>query len=237
MGLKITITVICLGIVIAYQLIDQFDPETVRGKNVIITGASTGIGEHMAYHYAQLGANILIMARREHRLQKVVENCRKFGHKDGKYYFISLDMMDQTAPDRLIKYAEKVLDGIDYLVLNHVLEYHVGDWLGSRENFTELEKTFTINFNAYVGIASQALPHLELRQGSIIVMSSVGGKMPMPRFASYTASKHALQVSSRGHNMHNGEKVPLLVRSIPNCPLCSLLSFNIVKNINSVVLK
>ena len=45
--------------------------ESVKGKNVIITGASTGIGEQLAYHYARLGANVVITARREQRLKEV----------------------------------------------------------------------------------------------------------------------------------------------------------------------
>ena len=45
--------------------------ESVKGKNVVITGASTGIGEQLAYQYARLGANIVITARREQRLKEV----------------------------------------------------------------------------------------------------------------------------------------------------------------------
>ncbi len=109
MALKaIGIAVLCLSIFIAYQLVDHFDPETVNDKNVIITGASTGIGEQLAYHYARLGANILITARREQQLQKVIEKCREIGNKEGKYHYVSLDMMDQDAPLKLIKYAENI---------------------------------------------------------------------------------------------------------------------------------
>ena len=150
MGLKTIVTVVILGIFIAYQLVDQFDPDTVKGKNVIITGGSTGIGEHMAYHYARLGANIVITARRKHRLQQVIEKCKEIGKENGKYYFISLDMVDPEAPSELIKYAVNVLGRIGYVVLNHVIEYHFGDWLGSQENLTALERTFTVNFNASI---------------------------------------------------------------------------------------
>ena len=45
--------------------------ESLKGKNVVITGASTGIGEQLAYHYARLGANVVITARREQRLKEV----------------------------------------------------------------------------------------------------------------------------------------------------------------------
>ncbi len=194
MGLKvITVAVLCMGILLAYNQVDRFDPETVKGKNVIITGASAGIGEQMAYHYARLGANIVITARREQQLQTVIEKCRKLGNKNGKYDYISLDMLDKEAPSKLISYAETALGGIDYIVLNHVYPYYWGEWLGTKENFTRLGGNLEVNFNAYVGIASHAMPYLEFSRGSIIVMSSASGKVVTPFTSHYTASKFALE--------------------------------------------
>ncbi len=195
MALKvISVTVLCLGIFIAYQLVDQFDGETVKGKNVVITGASTGIGEQLAYHYAQLGANIVITARREQQLQQVIEKCKGIGTENGKYFYVPLDMLDKEAPLKLVLYAESVLAGIDYVVLNHIVPYNLGKWIGSQENFTSLERAFSVNFNSYVSIASHAMGHLELSNGSIIVVSSIVGRCPGPYLAPYAATKHALQV-------------------------------------------
>jgi corticosteroid 11-beta-dehydrogenase isozyme 1 len=47
----------------------------LKGKSVLITGASAGIGEQMAYHYAKMGANVLVTARREKKLQEVNRLC------------------------------------------------------------------------------------------------------------------------------------------------------------------
>ena len=44
--------------------------EVIRGKRVLVTGASSGIGEHIAYHYARLGASVVVTARREHLLKQ-----------------------------------------------------------------------------------------------------------------------------------------------------------------------
>ena len=52
--------------------------ESVRGKNVVITGASTGIGEALAYQYARLGANVVVTARREQRLKEVCKQNKYF---------------------------------------------------------------------------------------------------------------------------------------------------------------
>ncbi len=101
--------------------------------------------------------------------------------------------MNQKAPENLVKYAERVLGGIDHLVLNYAYTYHIGEWLGRKENFTMLERTVGVNFNAFVSIASHAMPHLESSKGSVIVMSSLYGKMTSPFTSHYTASKYALE--------------------------------------------
>ncbi len=196
MALKfiIVISVVFLSIIIAYQLVDQFDPETVKGKNVVITGASSGLGEQLAYRYARLGANILITARREKQLKQVIEKCKEIGNKHSKYHFISLDMEDKEAPLKLVEYAKKIFGGIDYFVLNHITSYHYGEWFGTKDNFTRLERTLAVNFNSYVSIASHARDLLEESKGSLIVISSVVGKMPCPYVVPYVTSKHAIQV-------------------------------------------
>ncbi len=148
--------VLFMGIFIADQYMDKFYPDTVKRKNVVITGASTGIGEQLAYHYVRLGANIVITAQREHKLQQFIEKCKEIGDKNGRYYYISLDMIDRESPAKLINYAANVLGRIDSVVLNHVFPYHFGEWLGSEENFTSLERTFSVNFHSYVGIASSS---------------------------------------------------------------------------------
>ncbi len=97
-------------------------------------------------------------------------------------------MMDPEAPSELIRHAVNVLGRIDYVVLNHVIEYHFGDWLGAHENVTALERTFSVNFNAYVSIASHAMSHLELNKGSVIVMSSIAGRLTWPCMTPYESS-------------------------------------------------
>lgn len=61
-----------VAILIAWYMRESFDPESLRGKKVVICGASTGIGEELAYQYAKFGAQVLLVARREAVLRKVV---------------------------------------------------------------------------------------------------------------------------------------------------------------------
>ncbi len=68
------------------------------------------------------------------------------------------------------------MGGIDYLVLNHIINIDMGMWDGSSFNLTLLQAILDVNFKAYVHLASHALPALEASGGRIIVMSSLAGE-------------------------------------------------------------
>ena len=88
---------ICTGFVavlIAFYMKENFDPETVRGKKVVICGASTGIGEELAYQYAKLGAQLLLVARREEVLKKVVTRCGELGAQSANYVVADLSSLE-----------------------------------------------------------------------------------------------------------------------------------------------
>ncbi|XP_070559672.1 hydroxysteroid 11-beta-dehydrogenase 1-like protein isoform X2 [Ptychodera flava] len=184
---KITgaIVLVC-AIYIAYIMRDTFDPESIRGKKVIVTGASTGIGEQIAYHYARLGAKILITARRENLLKEVSKKCIELGAQEAHY--LPMDMAKVNDTGRLIVEAEKKLGGLDYLVLNHAL-YYWELWDG---NIEKLQNIMNVNFMSFVSLASKALPMLTKTNGSIVVVSSAAGMVGIPAITSYCATKHAL---------------------------------------------
>lgn len=115
----------------AYMWRDTFDPESVRGARVLITGASSGIGEQMAYHYAKFGAQIVITARRENALKTVVQKCVKLGAQKAMY--VTGDMSVHADPERVFKYAVEKLGGLDFLVLNHVGEVNIELWNGDAD--------------------------------------------------------------------------------------------------------
>ncbi|XP_077986858.1 hydroxysteroid 11-beta-dehydrogenase 1-like protein [Glandiceps talaboti] len=179
-------SVLVLAIYMAYVSRDTFDPESIRGKRVIVTGASTGIGEQVAYHYAKLGAKILITARRENLLKQVTAKCLELGAQ--KAYYLPLDMAKVNETGKLITEAEKKLGGLDYLILNHAL-YYWELWDG---NVEKLQNMMNINFVSFVNLASTAIPILTKSNGSIVVVSSAAGLHGVPMIASYCASKHAL---------------------------------------------
>ena len=69
------------------------------------------------------------------------------------------------------------LGGLDHLVLNHIILLKLWHWEGTKDNLTLLDKVLKVNFQSYVHLASHSLPHLEKSRGSIIVVSSLAGKV------------------------------------------------------------
>ncbi|XP_077439958.1 hydroxysteroid 11-beta-dehydrogenase 1-like protein isoform X1 [Vanacampus margaritifer] len=164
-----------------------FNAESLRGARVLVTGASTGIGEQMAYHYAKFGAQIVITARREKVLQQVAEKCLSMGAQ--KTLYIAADMSSDSDPGKVVDFAVDQLGGLDYLVLNHIGSTPFSMWEGDVQH---LEWLMKVNFLSYAQMAWKALPSLEQSKGSLVVVSSVLGKLSSPFVAPYTSTKFAL---------------------------------------------
>ncbi|XP_030631416.1 hydroxysteroid 11-beta-dehydrogenase 1-like protein [Chanos chanos] len=174
-------------VLMAFLWRDTFDAESVRGARVLVTGASTGIGEQIAYHYARLGAQIVVTARREQVLQRVVEMCRKLGAE--KALYVTADMSLITDPERVVKFAVDNLGGLDFMVLNHIGSSNFAMWDGDDDHVRSLMQ---VNFLSYVQMTSAALPVLEQSGGSVVVVSSLLGKLTTPFVGPYSATKFAL---------------------------------------------
>ncbi|XP_072450375.1 hydroxysteroid 11-beta-dehydrogenase 1-like protein isoform X1 [Chiloscyllium punctatum] len=180
----------CLGA----RIIDLQQPQTssfvlelLFGSRVLLTGASKGIGEQMAYHYARFGAELVITARNETRLRQVEEKCLELGAK--KVYSYPADMSFPTNPQRVVQFALEKLGSLDYLVLNHIGNDRFQMWNGNAEDVGWLMQ---VNFLSYVQLTAAALPTLIKNNGSIVVVSSLCGKLAIPFATSYSASKFAL---------------------------------------------
>ncbi|XP_078686595.1 hydroxysteroid 11-beta-dehydrogenase 1-like protein [Branchiostoma floridae x Branchiostoma belcheri] len=180
-----------------YSNYDGFDPETIRGAAVVITGCSTGIGEEMAYQYARLGAKILITARRENRLKEVVAKAKSLGAQEAHY--VAGDMGKAEDCERTIQAARDKFGRLDYLVLNHdgsnVKNIH--EMFGKTSWDQDPDMDFfqdylQVNLVSYVRLASLALPLLKESSGHIVAVSGVHGKVPFPTLAWGAAVKFAV---------------------------------------------
>lgn len=175
-----------------------FNAESLRGARVLVTGASTGIGEQVAYHYARFGAQIVITARREKVLSQVAEKCLSLGAQEALY--VAADMATESDPDKVIDFALEKLGGLDYVVLNHIGPSPFSMWEGDVEHTRWLMQ---VNFFSYIQMAWRALPSLELNKGSLVIVSSLLGKMSSPFVAPYTSTKSALNgfFGALGHEL------------------------------------
>lgn len=170
-----------------YSTIEEFRPEMLQGKKVIVTGASKGIGREMAYHLSQMGAHVVLTARSEEGLQKVVSRCLELGAASAHY--VAGTMEDMTFAEQFVLKAGKLMGGLDMLILNHITYTPLGFF---RDDIHSVRKALEVNFISYVVLSAAALPMLKQSSGSIVVVSSVAGKITQPLFAPYTASKFAL---------------------------------------------
>ncbi|XP_029429932.1 corticosteroid 11-beta-dehydrogenase isozyme 1 isoform X2 [Rhinatrema bivittatum] len=159
----------------------------LKGKRVIVTGASSGIGEQMAYHLAQMGSHVLITARTEEKLKKVVAKCLALGAPSAHYVAGSMD--DMAFAESVVKEAEKVFGGLDMLILNHIGQTYFNFFDGDIDHVRKLLET---NFLSYATMTVAALPMLRGTNGSIVVVSSLAGKVGVPLSVPYSATKFAL---------------------------------------------
>nr|WP_317198990.1 SDR family NAD(P)-dependent oxidoreductase [uncultured Psychrobacter sp.] len=168
--------------------------KSVKGKNIIITGASSGIGERTAYLLSECGAHVIMLARTEEKLKKVKENIEELG---GKASYYPCDLTDMDDIEKVGEQIKADFDRIDVLVNNagRSIRRSVHE---SVNRFHDFERTMDINYFGAVKIILGFLPGMiEQQAGQIVNISSIGVLANSPRFAAYVASKSALDAFSR----------------------------------------
>jgi short-subunit dehydrogenase len=161
---------------------------SMQGKTVVITGASSGIGEELAVVLASRGANLVLAARREEELARVAKRCEQAG---GRALSVPTDVSDQESCRRMVDRAVEAFGGIDLLVNN------AGITMWARlDEVTDLslyERLMRVNYLSAVYCTYYALPHIKARKGLLVAVSSLTGKTGVPTRTAYAASKHAMQ--------------------------------------------
>jgi short-subunit dehydrogenase len=158
----------------------------LAGKNVLVTGASAGIGAALAVGFAQRGATVGICARRADRLDAVLERCQKHA-PNSRAWAIDLNDLNALAP-----FAARVseeLGGIDVLVNNAGIP--------KRKRVFDLtpeviEAVMRINYFSPIRLTLALLPEIIERSGRLVYLSSVAARLSPPAEASYAASKAAI---------------------------------------------
>ncbi|XP_043285656.1 dehydrogenase/reductase SDR family member 7 [Venturia canescens] len=166
--------------------------ESLRGKVVWITGASSGIGEHLAYTLAKVDCKLVLTARRENLINEVKEKCLRINAnlKETDVEVLPLDItntdLHRDAFDRVISKFGK----LDILV-NNAGRTQRANW---EDVDIEVDReVFELNVFSVLSLSRLAVKHFtENGQGHLVVTSSIAGIRGVPFSASYTGSKHAL---------------------------------------------
>jgi NADP-dependent 3-hydroxy acid dehydrogenase YdfG len=165
----------------------------LKQKVVLITGASSGIGEATARHLAANGARVVLGARRTERLEQIAREIREAG---GAVEFHSLDVTSLSDMQKFAEFALQKFGGIDVIVnnagvmpLSPLAELRIEEW----------DRMIDVNIRGVLHGIAAVLPHMSARKsGHIINVSSIGGHRVWPTCAVYSGTKFAVRAISEG---------------------------------------
>src|SRR3954454_7868807 len=167
---------------------------TIKGKKILITGASSGIGLETALKAGEAGAEVLLVSRTREKLEEVAEQVRESG---GTAHVHPADLSDLDDIDRL---AKEVLDehGAVDVLINNAGRSIRRSVAASYDRFHDFERTMQLNYFGALKLILAFMPGMRDRKsGHIINVSSIGVQTNTPRFSAYVASKSALDAFSR----------------------------------------
>jgi NAD(P)-dependent dehydrogenase (short-subunit alcohol dehydrogenase family) len=166
----------------------------LAGRTVLVTGASSGIGEATARAAAATGARVVLVARRESELERVRAAIEASGGHASSYV---ADLSDLDAVDALVARVLAEVGTVDYLVNNAGRSIRRSLHL-SHDRFHDFERTMAINYFGPVRLTMGLLPSMRAQGfGQVVNIVTWGVQMKAPKFAAYIASKTALDSWSR----------------------------------------
>lgn len=160
----------------------------LKGKNIVITGASSGIGADTAIEVAMQGGTPILIARRIDRLEELINQIAvEFGVQGHAY---ALDVSDTPEVACVFELIKREIGHIDVLINNagYALFKNVDEM--TNEAFKSM---FDVNVFGIIACTKAVLPDMLVRnRGQIINIASIAGKIPTPKASAYTATKHAV---------------------------------------------
>jgi glucose 1-dehydrogenase len=169
----------------------------IKGKNVLITGGTSGIGQAMAVRFAEHGANVAInyvrAADEAEETHEQVHACvRKVREEGVRDVLVGGDVSSEDEVVRMVAETVERLGGIDVLVNNAGIQISRPSHELSAADF---DKVLAVNLRGAFLCAREAIRHFlaEQKSGSIINVSSVHQRIPKPNYLSYSVSKGGMQ--------------------------------------------
>ena len=192
----------------------------LTGKTAIITGSSKGIGRSIAFAMAEQGANVVVSSRKVDACQVVADEInQKYEGKSGRAMVIPCNISDTTALQMLVDETRAKLDKIDILVCNAA----TNPYFGSIQNIPEkaIDKLMDNNIKSNILLCQMVIPEMvERKEGSIIMISSVGGLKASTVIGGYNVTKAAdimivknLAAEFGKHNVRTNAIAPGLFRT------------------------
>src|SRR5215211_3604554 len=162
----------------------------IKGKVIIVTGASSGIGEATARQFGQEGAKVVLAARRIDRLESLAQEINTMGN-GAETLVVQADLSKLEDIQSLIRQTLDRFERIDVLVNN--AGFGRLDWLENLDPKKDIEAQFDVNVLGVVQTTRQALPvMIKQRSGHIINMCSMAGLVATPTYTIYASCKHAV---------------------------------------------
>lgn len=165
----------------------------IAGKVVVITGASSGLGEAAARLLSAEGATVVLGARRADRIETLADELIRGG---GKALAVATDVTDVEQVRMLVDHAVETFGRIDVMINNAGIMPHSPL---DRLKVDEWDRMIDVNIKGVLYGIAAALPHMERQKsGQIINVSSVAGHKVGVNNAVYSATKHAVRAISEG---------------------------------------
>ena len=161
------------------------------GKVAFVTGATSGIGQACAIAFAEAGANVVCVGRKEDALRGVEQKIREIGSEP---LTIQADVARDDEADRAVRHAIDAFGGIDVLVN---AAGHISSGTIENTSLTAWDDMMNVNVRAAFVLMQKALPSLIDRRGNIVNVSSVTGLRAFPGVLAYCVSKAALDQLTR----------------------------------------
>jgi short-subunit dehydrogenase len=174
-----------------YWLVRYFRPQhstlVLNEKVVIITGASSGIGRALAYAFARRAAKVVLVARREDRLEAVRREIEPYS---SDVLVIPADLSDDEQLESVIGRTLDAFGRVDILV-NNAGSMPIGPL--QQQDPPDVRRTVDVNLTAAIRLTQLALPHMLANQhGYILNIGSGLGRTAMPMLSAYSATKYGM---------------------------------------------
>ncbi len=181
----------------------------IIGKTILITGASSGIGESIALQLSKMEAKVALFARRKEKLEKIKNEIITY---NSHVIIIPCDIRNRDAVFKGVKEVTDNFNGIDVLINNAGLGY-----FGTIENMKpeHIYDVFETNVIGPLNLIQATLPYLKQSKGIIVNISSSLSKRALPFLSAYAGSKSMLDAISDGIRL---ELKPNGIRVINYCP-------------------